>query len=978
MPPKKKSSGSAPVAPVGFVLDARELELYKSLDPKIQEKWRIQGQVKDALLGYASMDVLEEKEQLVFGTWNPRVLNPNQVKKLVESFQTEGLERFDLNTVIPVIIPKRFVDQSALVKDPNDPEKLPVFTMPPEIPQDTPIKCAGGRHRVEALEVYMKIIHSEVDEVVTQLDTISKKADDALTDDDKRDWRELATRYKRLGGIKGYGGQWMVAIYDEGESLELAGNLLKGDNIELAQHLSRNATKHVYMETEEEKIVMEMQYIATLSPAKREERIRALRIDTTARKKASKLVTILNSNPAFLAIEQLIEHGPHFMEMPDMNVRWLYKHLCGVHGGLMCAGITGMAEMLDLCFSQAPLSMATVEDLLESRDTLGTDVGGDTLEDAFKSTSQNLVRAKPDRKHIRQLLQSTTLLDYIDSAWNAHMTKPAQDSFACTEDADYMCAYEQYVMSACDELQEYVKREDTRKEVPQTLLSLLDDFPAKFKFISLNYLGQFYGLPVLTQGPLRLLAKHLARIPEALKEISRWFEPLIDYMIAFTKSTAAPSHTLAAINALVGCERLIPKAPVSAILLGCILDEYGACLHLEREMLRVSHTQRVNNSKELGILFPDEKSKKDPNPPTPSNIKLRPGNSIVNQDDNANAKLQVFINFAEELVNAMRANVRARDPMPLQRPGNRDKHGIHLVLSTSWPWRSLIPNSRLREISSIAGAATLEQGIIDEYRPSLLVEDSGALRLRMILGERLKKYLKVAHFVRKSASKQRKDSGFSFPDMLDTSATVPDTFFVGDALVQLQAELSKQSDATLVQNLVKTIERCHLCWRDPSREGGSKSPPLDPKVHDAMEALVHAIEANVHKHYNAGPDESSASPSFHTVFRGTGETTVLPRGKRAPEFDVRATSSPDDSGSQTPQLLVRDSNRFLERGDGVSAIPSMSSRFEDQRSVEGKKRPQKDEVRAISAKKQKVHDGVSGSGNRVKSSGAKPRIFEQS
>ena len=98
------------------------------------------------------------------------------------------------------------------------------------------------------------------------------------------------------------------------------------------------------------------------------------------------------------------------------------------------------------------------------------------------------------------------------------MTKLAQDSFACTEDMEFMCAFERYVKSACDEIQEYVKGETVRADIPEDLLVLLDDFPAKFKFVSFNHVGPYYGLPVLTQSPLRVLAKHLARIPEALKE----------------------------------------------------------------------------------------------------------------------------------------------------------------------------------------------------------------------------------------------------------------------------------------------------------------------------------------------------------------------------------------------------------------------------------------------------------------------------
>lgn len=104
--------------------------------------------------------------------------------------------------------------------------------------------------------------------------------------------------------------------------------------LRLAQHLSRNETKHVYMETEEERMLMEIQYLATLDDQKRTAKMAELRSAASVRKKANKLLAILNSDPAFHAVEQLVHRGGHFMEMPEMNVRWLQGHLCGPHGGV--------------------------------------------------------------------------------------------------------------------------------------------------------------------------------------------------------------------------------------------------------------------------------------------------------------------------------------------------------------------------------------------------------------------------------------------------------------------------------------------------------------------------------------------------------------------------------------------------------------------------------------------------------------------
>jgi hypothetical protein len=162
------------------------------------------------------MDILEFKQKLVFGTWNPRPLRPQQVNRLVDSFHSEGLERFDLKTVIPVVIPRRFVDISSLAQHPTEPEKIPPFSLLPAAPKDIPIKCAGGRHRLEAVVRYIDEISTELVRIQEERHAIGRIPDDDLTEHDHHRFSKTANDIKRLGGIKKYGGQWMVAVYDEG------------------------------------------------------------------------------------------------------------------------------------------------------------------------------------------------------------------------------------------------------------------------------------------------------------------------------------------------------------------------------------------------------------------------------------------------------------------------------------------------------------------------------------------------------------------------------------------------------------------------------------------------------------------------------------------------------------------------------------------------------------------------------------------
>ncbi|KAI5999911.1 hypothetical protein EDD15DRAFT_2362418 [Pisolithus albus] len=864
------------VPPVGLHLDAKEIVVFKALDPKVQERWRIQTQVKHALLGYAILDLIDYADCLVFGTWNPRLLQSKQVQHLLESFHADGLERFDLNTVIPIVIPKSNVEEASLTQDPSDPSKLSEMKL--RLQTSLPgaqIKCAGGRHRVEALKLYLADIKVHIDQLLVERDNIAGTAEEELTKEDVlRHNNVLPDQIRRLGGIQQYGGQWMVAVYDE--------ELILKDGLELAQYLSRNETKHVYMETDEERVIMEIQYMATLNLQKRAARLVELRSSTGIRKKANKLVAILNSNPAFHAVEQLVQHGGHFMEMPEMNVRWLHGHLCGPYGGLLCAAIGVMAERLDICFGSCDLSHDEVDKLLNLRDT-------EDVDSIFRSTYTTLCEARQADVTVkmRALLQSTSLLQIIDDAWKTHMSKHVLNTFMCMNEEEYVLPYEAFVSTAYDNIVHYVKTEEAQKEVPVHLRPLLDGFAAKFKFVCLNHTSPFYGLPVLTQAPLRALASHFGRIQEALKEISRWFEPLVDYMVALSKSGTAPSYTQAAVDALRNHDRIKSDAPVQELLLQCILQNYAACLDVEIQLGSISHTNRITSAKELAPLFPEKSLpvKSTPAPPStgdasdaPTNLtpKLRPrkqgaitqGNDMVIQ-----AELIRLRTHAAQLVKAMQSAVKPKDPLPLSAHMYRKIDGIHLVHRTSWGWRSVSINSRLREFQNVAGAAVLEWGIIEEYRPRLLQEGSGAHYIRSRLVQLLRPWLKSAFF-----SNKQKNAEFSFADQVSHTPTTEElSFQVAEVLPLLQSSLTLKSDATMIQNLVKAVERCPLAWEDPDNEGDTKSPPLHSDVDDALRQLVKALEGNAFKRRACG--DITEEPSLPITFRGTGDMMIIPKGK---------------------------------------------------------------------------------------------------
>lgn len=113
-------------------------------------------------------------------------------------------------------------------------------------------------------------------------------------------------------------------------------------------------------------------------------------------------------------------------------------------------------------------------------------------------------------------------------------------AFACMADEEYAEAYDHYVTEACEGIIAYVLQDDVRKEVSPEFYPLLDGFAPKFRFISLNRSSPLYGLPVLTQGPLRAMTMHFGRITEALKEVR--YRPS-SYQIKLRKSTGTMARS---------------------------------------------------------------------------------------------------------------------------------------------------------------------------------------------------------------------------------------------------------------------------------------------------------------------------------------------------------------------------------------------------------------------------------------------------
>jgi hypothetical protein len=182
-----------------------DLEALRDADKKVQEEQRL---VQTALIGYAKADFL--KMAPTFGTWNDRVVVQSEVKKLLASMQTEGVQRYVARNLIPIVVPKQSIAAGSVKQEPGlGGDEFPLLTWNENGPPD--IHAAGGQHRFEALSLLRGQYTALAKRQRLELNK-AKESKPVNEDMVKSAERRLAQTTDILEGL----GMWGFIIYDYG------------------------------------------------------------------------------------------------------------------------------------------------------------------------------------------------------------------------------------------------------------------------------------------------------------------------------------------------------------------------------------------------------------------------------------------------------------------------------------------------------------------------------------------------------------------------------------------------------------------------------------------------------------------------------------------------------------------------------------------------------------------------------------------
>jgi hypothetical protein len=141
---------------------------------------------------------------LTFGRWNNRKIDVAEVKKLVNSLEQEGIQRYAERNLVPLVIRKDLIDLEHLAATAGGGgDDLPLLHFQDD--QNEPIIAPGGQHRREAL----KIVKRKLEATIVAKTAKSEKSKDANLELDG----EIEDLKRELKGI----GMWGFVIYDAGE-----------------------------------------------------------------------------------------------------------------------------------------------------------------------------------------------------------------------------------------------------------------------------------------------------------------------------------------------------------------------------------------------------------------------------------------------------------------------------------------------------------------------------------------------------------------------------------------------------------------------------------------------------------------------------------------------------------------------------------------------------------------------------------------
>ncbi|KAI6155877.1 hypothetical protein BKA82DRAFT_4011287 [Pisolithus tinctorius] len=874
------------------------------LEDEVEEVNMLNEKMKTALMGYARLDVLGNREHLEFGKWNPRKLVKTQISELVESFQVNGVHRFNRAHAIPLIVSKSLIKRDTYTLEDVPRDEIPILEIATNHRDGWKVYAAGGQHRLEALAIWFEKKKKQLDEFVSLEQSIANKDVDEVDANQLKKWNEEQKAEKdKLEAIIAYEGQWLVSLFDDSKIDET-----------LALHIAKNETKHVYMESPMEGLI---QFFKAMKS--KQQTFRNVKAIPQSKGNASKQHDLLRQDYVWEMLTYFDSAGVHFWHADFMVFSEFYATMFSSYGGILAYMVGCLERRFRMCFNSVEVDEKSVRSLLarlRSKDVKDAQIAQEQLD----AIVQQLKDAKPIPEAYSDGIRTA-----IDECFKRCIenTSGVQE-FGNQSSSEWMMSYAQYAsevpMKMQAEVDDMATRGDLSRIRPETCHALKTcAIKARIVLTSDSQRDEFAGFPLMSSLIFKVFKVHLQRIQRAILELSSWWTPFV-YTAKIHPKEWTPGSASADLRRAIFAHpqyHVDTRDVVWDKIVLMIFEHYPALLNMEGQLMTLNVPDRSISQAQLLAIFGlslsggPKPSKKAPSVTIKGKGKAKkreddgdeeftagasgddegqqdgdPSESS-DDDDEATPGETRAERYARREKERAEAEARARS-LELEalaackaldksekltgpawsycdRPWTRRSkittntvphsfRGYDLIHAHTWEWATLDGPSRARILRILACLSIYEACAISEYRPQLLSDpEGGAAFLRNKIEAdtapyRLTTIQKERRQTTLSNIKQRPAKVAVSHPWADGIPAVPNAvegFDLHTELARHTLSVMKKDQQAQLQRIIQYVQTQTIAWVDTTNTMTARDKPdLHPDVQSSLEDLV-AVRAGV-------------------------------------------------------------------------------------------------------------------------------------
>ncbi|KAF8833727.1 hypothetical protein BDN67DRAFT_1072862 [Paxillus ammoniavirescens] len=931
-------------------------EARPALDVVVTETAKKDTVAKQAVLGYARLNVIKCKDKLVFGAWNSRPVVQSQVESIIKSFFVNGADRFNSLHAIPLVIKKSDIVEGSYEDDLNKQDELPelLFTRDTD---DFRIHAAGGQHRTKAIQEWVVHLQSEHNSLVVE-EKRFRKHNLGTSREDMDYIDKLVARRERLACVLAYNGQWLVTLYDSDKVNHITG-----------LHISKNETKHVYMESPEEGLMQKYKIMVAEGKGPR-----TVEPPVVKKGPAFKQYSLLVQDYSFLCLGYLTSSGTHYLRIPELRLNRFHEIMFSSYGGLVSDLTKRLEDKLRACFNDIPFTRVEYDRHVNNI-TKGNSFAN---ESAIALEEKYIALCKADAvcEAITDSLRTTLDDVYVKFLGGEGATSYR---FGNMDDDIWMKAWESYVFTTVTVMEDYVQdllKSGAMKTLSEVAQKALSNCAAKAALI-LNRrespIVEFQLFPFMSCSVFKTLVRNFEMIEKSILEVSLWYSPYIAMAKSHGKDWDPGSASADMIRAVMAHPDYTPKDRSKALasIINLFFSHFAAFLHMEGQLSRIDVPARVTQQKELLKYFglsdaanntklltrgktgkgkgreTEEEGDQDEGEEDEFYVAKATNDTedeaIGEQDGNGSDKnmatsescqmnaMQVQKDNVQDTERLKSLRLEALDAQRLLNAGAKISPDKNPALYSVWTrqskisedatpdsfrgqaavgwhtfeWASKTGSSRTRTMRLMACIAIMEQAIVNRYRAELLGgHRSAAAYIRFTIeGNTL-------HFRIKRANPHKSKHiqlTAALPDSLARS--IPSCYaplewadglsYDNENLSSLEFDIEeelqvqkhhkiREKQSVKVQKIINEVQNARVAWADTTGLSAVRGQPaLHGGVHQALEALVQALQLNAYRQRYPKQAQiftsSAALPPYEHLMitlRGTGSMTDMDRAMR--------------------------------------------------------------------------------------------------